>query len=462
MAQQTMKRRTETTRMMMAPSGSGSVGGGSTGTSTSSAATRNSSTMVRARANAFVYRSSILSKRRSHPASISTTSTSTCRPVATGTAEIDEFDMNKPSEQIERLQPTADESNLYNYPTGIYPEYQPIHFPIKVILGSLSILKSAKMHKISAIFAQATHTTKKPLPGINMKLILTTFATFFLSMTIIQDIFYAPSRIATSTLLKNQWLPSPLSKYSIVSTSVPSQLLHQEDNNLFMDPIGVHFLEYENKNDALSTTQTEYKFDAIHFNHGFGASSLSWLPVIPSLMNKLGGRVSIAHDAPGFGFTDRPSASGRNGGLVPFSSAGNAALGNALLMNRLKNSDEENDGGGGAQRAKRVVLLGHSMGCASTLKMALTLPADVEKTIVLIAPALVGDLPDKDGGSSSSTAAVKSNSPVDGGAEVNKSIKGIIRNQPANIKKWVGIFIAVLRRVILDPVIVYILKRAVG
>jgi pimeloyl-ACP methyl ester carboxylesterase len=131
-------------------------------------------------------------------------------------------------------------------------------------------------------------------------------------------------------------------------------------------------------------------------------------------------------------------------------------------MNRLKNSDEENDGGGGAQRAKRVVLLGHSMGCASTLKMALTLPADVEKTIVLIAPALVGDLPDKDGGSSSSTAAVKSNSPVDGGAEVNKSIKGIIRNQPANIKKWVGIFIAVLRRVILDPVIVYILKRAVG
>ncbi|CAM9632289.1 unnamed protein product, partial [Hapterophycus canaliculatus] len=38
----------------------------------------------------------------------------------------------------------------------------------------------------------------------------------------------------------------------------------------------------------------------LHMNHGFGASSSSWSPVIKSLSRELGA-VAIAHDTPGFG-----------------------------------------------------------------------------------------------------------------------------------------------------------------
>ena len=48
--------------------------------------------------------------------------------------------------------------------------------------------------------------------------------------------------------------------------------------------------------------------------------------------------MGLAHDAPGFGFTDRPQSSGRRGGLVPYSSAGSAALGNTLLASRMSTS----------------------------------------------------------------------------------------------------------------------------
>lgn len=353
----------------------------------------------------------------------------------TSTNELDKFDMNISSQQsIEKLQPREDEPNLYNIPSTVNPEYRPLSTVLQVLLGSLSIFASLKRNaaRKTSIF----------------KLVLTAISAFSLSSTIVQDMLYAPSRIATSTLLHNQWLPSPLSKYSIIRSSVPSQL-HQEEANLPMGPIGVHFLEYKN---ADFSTQLEYKFDAMHFNHGFGASSLSWLPVIPSLVKKIGSKIGIAHDAPGFGFTDRPSASGKKAGLVPFSSAGNAALGNSLLLERLK-SDEES-------QVKKVALFGHSMGCASTLKMALTLPPDVEKTIVLVAPALVGDFQNKDDDARPGAASLDVS--VAKATEVNKSIMEIIFAQPAKIRNIAGFFIAALRRVLIDPIPMYILRRVVG
>ena len=103
------------------------------------------------------------------------------------------------------------------------------------------------------------------------------------------------------------------------------------------------------------------------------------------------------------------------------------------------------------------------MGAASTLKMALTLPSDIEKTIVLVAPALVGNLPtniQKDDDS-------KPTSPVDDVVKADGEIKrsgviDVIRLQPEKIRRWVGIIISALRRVVFDPVIMYMLKRAVG
>lgn len=42
----------------------------------------------------------------------------------------------------------------------------------------------------------------------------------------------------------------------------------------------------------------------LHMNHGFGASSSSWSPVIGRLSSGLGA-LAIAHDTPGFGLTER-------------------------------------------------------------------------------------------------------------------------------------------------------------
>ena len=42
----------------------------------------------------------------------------------------------------------------------------------------------------------------------------------------------------------------------------------------------------------------------LHMNHGFGASSSSWSPVIRRLSRELGA-LAVAHDTPGFGLTAR-------------------------------------------------------------------------------------------------------------------------------------------------------------
>ena len=333
------------------------------------------------------------------------------------------------------LIPRKDEPYVFNLPSTIFPEYQPLPFLVKTMIGFISLLTwSVINHPVTV-----TTTSKKLLHGRNLKFLLKSFASFLISATLIQDIFYAPSRIDTATLAQKNWLPSKLSSYSTVSTSIPPQLL-DEGQQLGMDPIGVHFLEYKNEDHE---PDHEYQFDAIHFNHGFGASSLSWLPAIPSLTKRLKGRVSIAHDAPGFGFTDKPLSSGRTRGLVPYSSAGSAAIGNALLKSRM------DDG-----KKKKVALFGHSMGCASTLKMALSLPSDVEKTVVLVAPALVGDIPNDELQPRSAS--------VSPALRVKQSIEQLTSSQPSKIRILFGVCIAALRRVILDPVIMYSLRRAVG
>ena len=288
-----------------------------------------------------------------------------------------------------------------------------------------------------------------------------------------------------------------------------------------MVPVGVHYLEYSNHASTTGSGDEErgYAYDAIHFNHGFGASSLSWLPAIPSLTKRLNARVGLAHDAPGFGFTDRPTTNIMNEdtALTPYSSAGNAALGNAILMNRMEKIFANRVGGesdvdptNDTRRKRsfkfcqpklfpwatnitsttpnttiaprwrcrrrshpsttriqfhrqRVALFGHSMGAASTLKMALTLPSDIEKTIVLVAPALVGNLPTNIQKDDDSKPTSPDDDVVKAAGEIKRSgVIDVIRLQPEKIRRWVGIIISALRRVVFDPVIMYMLKRAVG
>jgi len=353
---------------------------------------------------------------------------------------LDDFDS-------ESLIPRTDEPSLFNLPSTQYPEYKSVPSSVKLVIGFMSIFINLKLNRPinNSVFGLIRNAKF-------IKLLLKTVATYALSIILTQDAFYMPSRIDTPTLLRNNWLPSSLSKYSTVSATVPL-ILSGHDSDTSIGPIGVHFLEYRN-------IGKNFKFDAIHFNHGFGASSLSWLPAIPNIVNRLGGKVGIAHDAPGFGFTDRPPTTGVKDSLIPYSAAGSASLGNALLTSRIQ---EENSGAKDDEISlsqKRVALFGHSMGCAVTLRMAIALPPDVEKVIILVSPALIGKIP-SNFNESTGELPLKTALEVDGSLRRN-SVMASPGRQFAQIRLWAGIFTAAFRRGLVDPCLAFLLRRLVG
>jgi pimeloyl-ACP methyl ester carboxylesterase len=161
---------------------------------------------------------------------------------------------------------------------------------------------------------------------------------------------YRPSRIETKALVERYYLPSKLSQYRSLNG---------------IDLGNIHWLQLHAKN----TTQ---QFSHAHFNHGFGASSLSWLPSFRLLSERLGIACAYAHDAPGFGFTDRTSRY-----IDDYSCDRSAEVGLALL-NRAENPVVPNS---------TVLLVGHSMGAFTTLKMAIALDETVNLRVILVAPA---------------------------------------------------------------------------
>jgi pimeloyl-ACP methyl ester carboxylesterase len=214
--------------------------------------------------------------------------------------------------------------------------------------------------------------------------------------TVIQDLFLRPSRLSMNKLSQRYFFPSALSKYETLSIS---------NGNGTAEKLGVHYLEYSNPAEATN-------FDALYVNHGFGASSLSWLPAIPSLTKKIGAKVCLGHDAAGFGFTDRPES------LESYSAAGSARIATNLLLQKSPSTP------------KSVALFGHSLGALTTLKMALQLPKETSKFIVLCAPAL-----------GLGKARLSSFSPT---------------------KRWWSPIGAAIRRGLVYPIFGYALRRAVG
>lgn len=159
-------------------------------------------------------------------------------------------------------------------------------------------------------------------------------------------------------LCQKYHLPSRISKYETLQ--IPGR-----DGT--PSPVGVHYLKYsgdENKGSPL--------FDAVYVHHGFGASSLSWLPALPSLVERLGARVGLGHDMVGFGFTDRQKA------LDWYTTDGSARISSAVFSKEIGQKEPVN----------AVALLGHSLGGIGVLKMALRLPKETTKFIVLCSPAL--------------------------------------------------------------------------
>ncbi len=411
----------------------------------------------------------------------------------------------------EQLEPNEKEPYVYNLPSKLSPTYRPIPILTQAWIGLFSFVTSVMSHQFPKVTTGRSYGGKIHFIKFIFRVIVTsTFSTIF-----IQESLFSPSRVDTPTLIKRQWLPSPLSKFSTVTAQIDPQLVKvqqpkskvnlnsEECPTHIVGPMGVHYLQYDpppedpqgnsgdddNDHHHHDASQSKINFDAIHFNHGFGASSLSWLPAIPSLVNKLGAKVGIAHDAVGFGFTDRPSTSrGKRNSLVSYSSAGTAALGNALLLDKINYSHEKNEQGGNnyvspppppptttknvgatpsvstSSTTKTVALFGHSMGCAATLRMALSLPRDIKKVIVLVAPALLGSTPPSIDHDSNQTPSSSLTDDIFKGVQtkVKNTIGLIVRCQPVIIRTWTRLFITSLRKVILDSPLMFILKRVVA
>lgn len=274
--------------------------------------------------------------------------------------------------------PHPEEPLLYQIPTGLYPAYRQLSVltqlaTILLALWTSAVTTWARMTWLQPLaiargWKKAASTSE--LLSFAAKTILLTVV----CQTVLKDIFARPSRVPIQTLLRDYFLPSPLSNYEKLSLS--------EDETL-----GVHFLKYESKN--VSTEETSPTFDAIYMNHGFGASSLSWLPVIPSLTERLGAKLCLAHDAPGFGFTDRPE------NLELYTTTSSARIAKSLLLQTT------------GSKPRNVALFGHSLGTISTLKMALQLPKETTKFVVLCDPAL-GLIRTKPKPSSPKTAKMRS------------------------------------------------------
>ena len=277
------------------------------------------------------------------------------------------------------------------FPPGIYPAYR----PMPLLTKSLILLSSALILFFSSYkIKHKQHPSPRRILVLLWRYLLIGLA----STATVQELFFAPSRLATSTLASQDWLPSTLSKISIVHPSVRSlenlplfKKLQQssKDEKLRMDQIikamepslQVHYLSYHNSKNK--SENSPFKFDAVALFHGFGASSLSWLPVIRPLVDDCGARVGLAHDAAGFGFSERPSVTTLPlmEKVLPYSFDTSAGTAISLMP----------------PEPKRLLVVGHSMGALSALRMAEKLPKTTKISILLVSPAILGNAPSSTG-----------------------------------------------------------------
>lgn len=327
--------------------------------------------------------------------------------------------------------PREDEPNLYNIPSELSATYRRVPWYINFFIGTASLAvvgRRAISHFIQQGSLQIVDwTVKKAL------LFLLRYSVLWsVSKVAVQEGLYPPSRVTTQSLADTGNLPSLLSQYETVT---PISSAHDVNPGV---PIGVHSIQYANlKNN---------KYAAIYLHHGFGASSLSWLPVLPSLVARLGARVGIAHDAPGFGFTDRPDADSV-GGLKQYRTENSVRIGLALLQKAvtgesyLGNTTKQED-----DAVKNVAIIGHSMGAKAALLMALSCSVDRKlrvqpRLVVLVAPALEGiTLPSRR----------------------RKKSKAEIPDKISGVRKLLASVWIVGRKLFVDYPFQYVLRRLVG
>ena len=147
-----------------------------------------------------------------------------------------------------------------------------------------------------------------------------------------------------------QHSPTRLSDRELRHTHVPCKLSKFED--------GGHFLYYENGNE-----NQDFDFSGVSLHHGFGASSLSFLPSLQLICEGVNARCVYAPDAEGFGFGSRSRRS----------------------RSRQQQSPFQNQN----QSHKPVIIIGHSMGCREALRVAASTTGSSKKIVLLVAPAII-------------------------------------------------------------------------
>lgn len=304
-------------------------------------------------------------------------------------------------------------NQIRDFPESISPGYQPLPFILRAFIVGASAFIAAIME---ADGAGKLHVLPKSLFKFISRVLVMALATY----TIAQDVSFGPSRITTDQLLASMstfalsadtnndnnngdeesssfsslLLPSKLSRLQPLRPTIQNTKFSNLNlENIVDHPLNVHYLRFDNDEASRSSnTRPDLNlnmYSVLHCSHGFGASSLSWLPSLPELSRSLNAKVSLAHDAVGFGFTERPNVEDPS----RYSMAVSAGLGSTLVLQALQsNNANEVDY---SPPGQNVAMFGHSMGCASTLRMALELAgsSDVNTNVnridvVLVSPAV--------------------------------------------------------------------------
>ena len=298
-----------------------------------------------------------------------------------------------------------DDPNLYVIPSALSPVYKSLPFQLRVVVAFIStyifasrsfILQSTwELLKISSqiglewwfpirfirMLLSNSAWGKRQVFLDLLKVLIKSYLLYTVSTVFVQDVAlqstFSPSRISMSELMsKYHTLPSTYSKYHGLITDYNLSDVPYEQKVHFLKAIGT---ACNNKNSTLL-------MDAIYVNHGFGASSLSWLPVIPELLPYT--IIVLGHDAPGFGCTDRsPKNDYQHSSSSYYSLSNSATIGSTLLRNHIPVCVENDQTNANAN----ILLMGHSLGSLTTLRMALQQQQNNTKLrqhIILVSPAV--------------------------------------------------------------------------
>jgi pimeloyl-ACP methyl ester carboxylesterase len=319
------------------------------------------------------------------------------------------------------------EKYLYLLPDTLNRYYRPLPILLRALTVSLATWASF-------VSTSWTTTTKQTLlsTAFSFRLLRKVAGFLFKSVAwsmivqvMLQDTLFVdqqPSRVTMKTLMQKYFLPSSLSKYNPITIdpiAAPSAVgaaasergkTINTENEPFT--LGVHYLQYENssiENEVADRNEDEDSatdsfasssmnpskkppknkkrtFEAMYFQHGFGASSLSWIPVLPALAKQMNARVALGHDTVGFGLTDRPKDPRW------YRPRQSSRIAEAILAKESQATTNNNNNlfssGDNDNNAAPVCLVGHSMGSRATLRLATQLPLETPKLIILSSPAL--------------------------------------------------------------------------